>query len=707
MLPSPHLAQLQAELSRLKILLQLHTYHWQLAERTPGDFQGLHISPEEARALAEQPVNVSWGDTVELDDEDMQTFYAALTQAAAASRQLADQADQPLRWDALVRTFALNAFEANVLLLCLAPNLDLNFERLYSYLQDDVTRKRPTINLALEVLSEPGLARWENLTYFDAQAPLFRHALVEKITDPQSASITLAPDETLLPWLLGRYRPRAELASYVSLLPPDAEPLPEAVISPLQPVIAQLLPLITPSASQPSPIISLYGPDVLLQTTVARALSAQQNRPLLLVNLTSFAKAENALAVVRLALRDAQLTGALPALLGWETIATPSQTEALFAELNAFPTAIIVGSRTMWQPRGQSRERRCVMVEIALPTFEHRQGLWKHYAQSSTAQEVFDVQAVAAQFALTAEQIRDAAETARDEAVWAKRAITQDDLFAAARAHSSAHLGGLARKVAPRHQWADLILPDDQLELLREMVNTVRGRARVLEAWGLSRKLAPSAGITALFAGPPGTGKTMAAGVMAAELGLEVYQIELSAIVSKFIGETEKNLDQIFTAAQSSNAILFFDEADAIFGKRSEVKDAHDRYANIEVSYLLQRMETYDGVTILATNLRANLDDAFTRRLHFAIDFPFPDEESRLRLWQTLFPPEVPRAADLEFAQLARKHKLAGGNIRNVIAGAAYLAAAEGQPVSMRLLLHSIRRELQKMGRLVHEQEWG
>ncbi len=207
-----------------------------------------------------------------------------------------------------------------------------------------------------------------------------------------------------------------------------------------------------------------------------------------------------------------------------------------------------------------------------------------------------------------------------------------------------------------------------------------------------------------LFAGPPGTGKTMSAQIIAAELGLDLYKIDLSTIISKYIGETEKNLGHIFSEAESSNAILFFDEADALFGKRSEVRDSHDRYANVEISYLLQRMETYDGVTILATNLRANLDEAFTRRLQFAVDFPFPEEADRLRIWQGLLPPRMPRA-ELDLPLLARRYKLSGGNIRNIIMSAAYLAGANGGIVTMDHLLHGTRRELQKMGRLIAESD--
>jgi SpoVK/Ycf46/Vps4 family AAA+-type ATPase len=210
----------------------------------------------------------------------------------------------------------------------------------------------------------------------------------------------------------------------------------------------------------------------------------------------------------------------------------------------------------------------------------------------------------------------------------------------------------------------------------------------------------------ALFSGPPGTGKTMAAEVMAAALQLDMYKIELSGVVSKYIGETEKNLERIFTEASNSNAILFFDEADALFGKRSEVKDAHDRYANIEVSYLLQRMELYEGVTILATNLRANLDEAFARRFFRTVEFPFPKVAERLRIWQTLFPPELPKAPDVDFTLLAKRFDLAGGNIRNVIHSGAVLAASDGGQVTMGHLLHGVRRELQKIGRLGNEEDF-
>jgi SpoVK/Ycf46/Vps4 family AAA+-type ATPase len=227
----------------------------------------------------------------------------------------------------------------------------------------------------------------------------------------------------------------------------------------------------------------------------------------------------------------------------------------------------------------------------------------------------------------------------------------------------------------------------------------------VLSEWGFGRKLSQGKGINALFAGPAGTGKTMAAEIIAGELQLGLYKIDLSGVVSKYIGETEKNLDRIFTAAEHSNAILFFDEADALFGRRSEVRDAHDRYANIEISYLLQRMEQHEGVTILATNLRQNLDESFTRRLAFTIHFPFPDEEIRRRIWKGIWPKEIPLAQDVGLDVFANQYKLSGGNIKNIALAAAFLAAEDGAIVAASHLLHAIRREYQKLGKHVSEAE--
>jgi SpoVK/Ycf46/Vps4 family AAA+-type ATPase len=277
---------------------------------------------------------------------------------------------------------------------------------------------------------------------------------------------------------------------------------------------------------------------------------------------------------------------------------------------------------------------------------------------------------------------------------------TLEDLMAACRRQSRHRLGDLAVKIEQVRGWDDLVLPDGTVGQLRELCDQIRFQHRVHETWGFRRALGQGSGVTALFSGPPGTGKTMAAEVIAGDAGLDLYAVDLSATVSKYIGETEKNLARIFDEAQASNAILLFDEADALFGKRTQVTDSHDRYANIEISYLLQRLDAYTGTVILATNMRQNLDDAFTRRLRFLIDFSFPDEAHRLRIWRALVPAQAPLSPDVDFAELARQFPLAGGNIKNVVLNAAFLAAADGGTIGLRHLLHGTRREFDKVGKV-------
>jgi hypothetical protein len=512
-------------------------------------------------------------------------------------------------------------------------------------------------------------------------------------------SQTLAVDETVVDWLMGYYQPPAGLGSQAHFWQPGIDPEDDLLAG-------DGLSFVKPDPAHP-PLLAFYGPDLAGQEAAARCIAGSWERPLLAVNLLAVREEELPQdEALDLALRDALLTGSIPYLSGWDAcLAETGSTQALLAKCCAFQGLIILSGRNAWQPDGIGRERPIQWAEFPIPPYSRRRELWNYYLSRHGPIDSLDLPGLAGQFQLTSGQIRDAFAAARDMALQEGRVIQKGDLFAAARRYSNPRLAGLAHKLKPRFCWDDIVLPNDQIAQLREIVATVRGRPVVLDEWGVGRKLSSSRGVTMLFSGPPGTGKTMAAEVIAGELGLDLFKIDLSTIVSKYIGETEKNLEHIFSEAETSNAILFFDEADALFGKRSEVRDSHDRYANIEISYLLQRMEAYDGVTILATNLRSNLDESFTRRLQFAVDFPFPEEAYRLRIWLSLFPQDVPRAADLDLAGLARRFKLAGGNIRNVIVGAAYLAASDGGAVRMDHLIHSTRRELQKMGRLIGDED--
>ncbi len=706
---------LQAELNRIDLLIRRLVLRWQRAGQDPRDaFRGLYIPDSEASALLEHPLGAHWGQYGVLSGEEEALFDQALARARQDASALVEEArlqGTALRLERLASTFGWESFDRDAFLICAAPFLDLKYERLYGYLQDDVTRKRPTVNLVLDLLCPAGAERFGRLEHFSAQAPLFQGRFLEKAQEATGKvpllSQPLQADESVVGWLLGQYQPRPEAAPFLCLSEL------EAGASEVETLLDTQTWVELERLAAPSPLVVLVGADRLGQEAAARLLAKRRGLPLLTLDLQVVAEQDRSSLeeVFRLALRDAQILSAGLFVQGWDAwngehlAGEGSGREQALREACTATTMVILAGRFAWNPGGFDRERNLTWFEFPLPEFQQRLRLWQHYlAQAPLRQEAgLDLVALAGQFQLTAAQIRDAVAAARDHCLQAGTPLGNAELFEAARAFSNPRLASLARKIAPRYTWEDIILPADQLQLLHEIVATVRGRPQVLDEWGVGHKLASSRGVTVLFAGAPGTGKTMAAEVMAGELGLDLYKIDLSTVISKYIGETEKNLERIFNEAEASNAILFFDEADALFGKRSEVRDSHDRYANVEISYLLQRMEAYNGITILATNLRSNLDEAFTRRLHFAVDFPFPEEADRLRIWKTLFPPDVPREGEIDLPLLARRFKLAGGNIRNILVTAAYLAASDGGTVTMAHLLHGTRRELQKMGRLVGE----
>ena len=698
------LRHIQAELARIDIIVQRAVRRWQLAGQDTADaFRGLYVSDAEAAYLLQRQFGSNWGQTALLPEDEEHAFQQAEQQTVLQTRAV--QREQPTRLQGLVDAFGLDSFEKDTLLICLAPAFDLRYEKVYGYLQDDVTRKRAGLNLVLDLLCPAGFDRLLALSHFAVDAPLFRYHLLERFSEPGQnksplLSQSLLIDETTVHWLLGSYKPAGEVAPYLRLTEFPIDPVADETFDEEKYFYpADLL--------DQNPLLIFSGPDRLAQQVAAHRLALHVKQPLLSIDLAAIPREEiGLLQAIRWALRDARLTSAVLLIQGWDASIEEGALAAGFSsELIQHPGIVILAGQATWRPDGFPYARSIRWQYFPIPVYHERKALWAHYLEQANILAIPDISGLASQFALTSAQIRDAVLLALNHTGQGGTTLTEDDLMAAARTASSSRLSGLARKVPSRYGWPDIVLPADQILLLQEIVATVRGRPTVLEEWGLGRKLASSYGVSILFAGPPGTGKTLAAQIIAAELGLDLYKIDLSTLISKYIGETEKNLERIFTEAESSNAILFFDEADALFGKRSEVRDSHDRYANVEISYLLQRMEAYDGVTILATNLRANLDEAFTRRLQFAVDFPFPEEADRLRIWQTLFPPDIPRTRDLDFEMLSRRFKLAGGNIRNIILSAAYLASANGGILTMEHLLHGTRRELQKMGRLVGDKD--
>jgi hypothetical protein len=705
------LQHLHLELLRVDVLIRKAVRSWQLAGQNPSDkFRGLYISEKDVIDILQRPIASSWGAKVSLPTDENKSFSDANEQIRTQIQQVVEEAEeqqQTLRLLELKNKFQLSSFEFDAFLLCIAPALDARYERVYGYLQDDVTHKYPGIGLILDVLLPSGLKRLQYLDYFLDHAPLLRYGLLKKLNTPQQNGHSALrqfhiTSPEIVSWLMGQYRPAEHISDHIVLTQPsDSLELKADAIE---------FDLNWETLAEQKPAVVLYGIDEQQQQLAARTVSARLGQDLLSVNLRSMKAAEILdQSVLRFVFRDAALTNAIPHFIGWECFLNEEGivSDAVFIELNNFDDIVIISCALVWQVvrKEMAAIKPILWWKFDLPASTHRLNLWQRFLGDAVELPENDLDILAGQFSLTSNQIQNAVHSAKDMAFQYNRPLSSNDLFEAARRHSSHHLDSLAVKIEPRYVWKDIVLPEDQMATLREIANTVRWRSVVLENWGVGEKLAASAGVAAMFAGPPGTGKTLAAQVIAAELKMDLYKIDLSTVVSKYIGETEKNLERIFNQAKNSNAILFFDEADAIFGKRSEVKDAHDRYANIEVGYLLQRMETYDGVVILATNLRSNLDDAFTRRLQFVVDFPFPDEEHRLKIWQVLFPTGVPREGEIDFKYFADRFDLAGGSIRNIIVGAAFLAASEEAPVATRHLLHAMRREMQKMGRLINEKD--
>lgn len=575
-----------------------------------------------------------------------------------------------------VAALGLDPLDGALLCLCAAPVLDARYGRLIGYLHDDLTRRLPSPRL-LALLLAGDAAEQQVLERLAREAALRHGGAIEMLDEGAGVPAIdrqLALDEQLAAFLLG-----AELAA--DELPRDAavEVTPQAIPVRDQATLERVSQTILAAEGMP---VLVAGPDA--EQIAAQALE----RSLLMLDAT---RLDDARAVCRARLR-ASLTGARLSLHGLERVAVEER-EALHRGLGALGDTPLMCASAPRAPLALAGLAHLSAI-VPAPSQAERARLWAAHGV-----EAGDDDAVAA-FALSAAQIGQAARLARAQARVAGRQLPgDDDLRRAARRISRSRLEEHATLLRGACSWDDLVLAEDEVAQMRAIAARLRHRALVLQTWGFGRRDAAGAGLKILFAGEPGTGKTMACQVIANDLDLDLFRVDLSQTVSKFIGETEKSLARLFDAAQDAGAMLFFDEADALFGKRSAVSDAHDRYANLEVAYLLQRIEEFTGAVVLATNLRHNLDQAFLRRLDFLVDFPLPDRDQRRALWQRHFPPQAPLAADVDLEALS-KHSLPGGSIRNCTLHAAFAAADDGGRICAAHLEHAVRLEQRKLGRL-------
>jgi len=644
----------------------------------PDDrFRGLYISDEEIDLLlagrhAPQPRS-STADSI-LERVEARADAAEATGADIRLRRLA-------------RSFELSGRDLDLLVVALAPDLDARFERLFAYLHDDVTRGRASTGLALELCGAATVG-WPDRRRLRPGGPLVDGGLL-LVEEPDRPFLTrpLRVPDRVIGHLLGDDSPDQLLGSVARAFV-DVDFLDVAVaVDALR--SGERLFYVQEQAGSAG------------YSYAVRAL-AQSRRPAVTVDLGRLDPDRDVTEVAQACVREARLLGGGILAGPVDTIADGHRAAVrVFAEA---PVPVFLVGRRGWDPEW-SRETPLTIEGPVLAAGE-REAVWRHALNGGGSAD-FDPSAATAQFRLTPDQVARAARAAQRLAEAERRALRMSDLQTASRAQSAAGLERLARRIRPRAGWDDLVLPAEVVSQLRELSVRLRQRERVLDSWGLGRTSSRGRGVTSLFAGDSGTGKTMSAEVVAGDLGLDLYVVDLSTVVDKYVGETEKNLDRVFVEASRVNGVLLFDEADALFGKRSEVKDARDRWANVEVAYLLQRMEQFDGIAILTTNLRANVDEAFTRRLDSVVDFPMPDEEHRRRLWDRNLNGGLPLSGDVDVGFLASSFKLSGGHIRNIVLTAAYLAADDDAVVGMPHVARAIQREYRKLGRLCVEGEFG
>ncbi|MGV8803577.1 MAG: ATP-binding protein [Polaromonas sp.] len=609
------------------------------------------------------------GDAVDAEntaDADTRDADAALEAANAAL-------PAPAAIDLLVDCCGLSPFEREVLLLCAGVEMDAQLAAQCERIAGEPRRHGATFGLALAVLEAP---HWSALA---PVGPLRRWRLVEVDDSAGLARGRLRIDERVLHYLAGVNYLDARLHSLLrEATPPTAMADAHCAVCDLA---GNALALTSDSAT---PVLWLDGDDAAGQADVAAEVAATLGLRLHVLHASdvpgSHAETD---ALATLWEREARLLGSA-LLVSSGLDALPAAAVRLIDSLQCL---VFVSAR---QP--QALERLVLRFTVDKPGPQAQKRLWQQALGAAAQQLDGALDGIAGQFKLSARAIE------AEGKLLAPALAASDNpapiMWSACRAMGRARLDELAQRIETTAGWDDLVLPEAQKATLRQIGVHVRHRLKVHLDWGFADKGARGLGLSALFSGESGTGKTMAAEVLARELQLDLYRIDLSAVVSKYIGETEKNLRRVFDAAEDSGAMLLFDEADALFGKRSEVKDSHDRYANIEVSYLLQRMEAYRGLAILTSNLKAALDIAFQRRLRFVVQFPFPDQVQREAIWRHVFPARTPVNA-IDTVKLARLN-VTGGSIRNIALNAAFRAADQGKAVSMAHLLHAAQHEASK-----------
>lgn len=604
--------------------------------------------------------------------------------------------DTPPSLDELKERFGLSGFERDILLLCAGMELDGTWGTLCATAQGDAQAQYPTFNLALDIFPSPN---WMALTPVGA---LRRWRLIDIGVGNALTQSPLRIDERVLHYLVGIEHPDERLVAAVSRIPIQVGEIDRLCGSHRQ-LAEQVAGMLVSEELGKVPIVQLCGSDVASKRAIASAVCSAigWNLHVMAGDVVPIALAEIT-ELMRLWEREAFLNNSALLLDCDEVDSNDVARESAIARIiENYNNPLLITSRDRRHPR----QRPLITFEVEQPSSQEQRELWKNTLGAEATRLNGQIETLVSHFSLSAPAIRAAC--LKTQGTYKIAPDNDNDfgsqLWETCRIQARSRMEDLAQRIESGSQWDDLVLPDIQRDTLREIIAHVRQRAKVYETWGFGGKSGRGLGITALFAGASGTGKTMAADIIAQELHLDLYRIDLSSIISKYIGETEKNLRRVFDSAEAGGSILLFDEADALFGKRSEVKDSHDRHANIEVAYLLQRMEAYRGLAILTTNLKSSLDQAFLRRIRFVIQFPFPDATQREEIWRRIYPKQTPTEG-LNYPKLA-KLNVAGGNIRNIALNSAFIAADANEPIMMKHILEASKSEYMKLERPLTDME--
>ncbi|MDF2520437.1 MAG: family ATPase [Clostridia bacterium] len=697
-----HLAD---EIKRLNLLLRLHIAKEQQAGRT------IQLTAEEICELLGGDVSTCYDTTL------MTNELTQLDSQISATLEVSSQQGIYLSLPHISKIYGLSPFEERCIVICLAPELDRKYEKVYSSIQNEIGTKSPSIDFVLKLLTGSEEERTGYRKVFDPQTALMKYLMETggSLMDPNVPLIArfLKLDDWIVSYLLDYQVLDSRLAHAAKLIT-VADMQKDVIITAVQEDVIRFMSYYQICGQngvlqRTKQIFYFYGPEGSGKKTYVKTVCKDLGMKLVLVDAEKILSSEVPYSeLLRLLGRQVMMENTLLCIENFHSLLVENELHQgklnmLLQMLAAYSKLTFLLGLIPWTPSMLSDEADFIAYEFLYPSAAERKALWEKFGANYNLAPEVNFDGLAAKFRFTPGQILAALDHAESFVIWntsSNSLIGETELYNACYDQSNRKLSSLAQKIKPLYTWDMIILPSDQMSQLEEICSQVKHKSIVYGDWGFDNRLSLGKGLNAMFWGPPGSGKTMAAEVVANDLGLELYKIDVSQIISKYIGETEKNLAAIFAEAETSNSILFFDEADALFGKRSEVKDAHDRYANVETSYLLQKMEEYEGVVILATNLLQNIDEAFIRRLQFSVQFPFPEKEQRELIWRGIFPAEAPLDANIDYAFMADKFILAGGSIKNIALSAAFYAAQDSCLIGMKQIMLGARREYNKLGKV-------